>query len=408
MKIQLENADAIVDYILIFISSELRLSPKTTIPVFREIFRLFINSWIRRGKPLEKIRDSKSFWFNVDGFRKKSDFRCFLKWIFTFLKLSLALLQRKVLSVGARDKKWTQQFYKKAAYCIDFGGHPSLIINRSESLRFGLKKHLLKQGLLPTESEALSYSLPENLLEGCLFQINIFLNLISAESHGEICSEDLVENLSSACLVAATLHRGWKFTYKEHALPMLIFQRHFSEELARIASRVILTEDYSEFISDPVIQKKSVFSAKKRGCRFKFDPNGSRVLCFPFISGTAEGSHWTGEAEYVRDLRYSTHDREQLLEVFSTLNRQEKTLVKYHPLRSRAVSLAGFPAETYDGSGVREVFFVGWTQGLFECRQAGIPARLILTRPLHSLTDAGRSYIRQLENRGELLFMLQN
>ncbi len=403
--IESKTVAQVIDLVVGFIASKAGLNAPKTQDVFREAFRLFFNSWINRGCPIKPIRDSKLFWFTVDGFRKKSEFRSLIKWFISLAKLWISLRYRDIFCVGARDNDWVNQFYDYRAARIDFSGKPTFIVKRSEPLRAALRKHLLESGLLQINVESLCISLPEDLLEGCLFQLGLFLKMIPAQTGRDICSEDLIENINSACLVAVALQRGWQFTYKEHALPMLIFKDHFSVEYARVASRIILTEDYSEYISDEDIRKKCLYSAKTRPCRFRFDPNGSPVLCLPFISGMADGMHWTGDSGFVRDLRYDARHFSEVLRAVSFVNRGGEALIKHHSCRSKGTSLENFPAETLAGAGVKEVVFVGWTQGFFECKDAGIPTRIILTRPLSSLTDSGRRYIEEFQRKGTITLL---
>jgi hypothetical protein len=406
IKIESKNVNQVVDLVVGFIASQAGLRKSVTQDVFREAFRLFFNSWINRGSVVEKIRDSKLFWFSVEEYRKKSETREFLKWFFAFVRLWIAILFRDIICVGARDKIWVKHFYNGAAARVDFNSRPHLIMRRSDCLRGYLKEYLTKHQVSAGDAAALSVALPEDLLEGCLFEIGLFLRIIPPQNGREICSEDLIENISSAGAVAVALHRGWQFTYKEHALPTLIFKNHFSIDYARVASRVVLTEDYAAYISEKEIREKCIWSRKTRRCRFKFDPNGKRVLCLPFISGMAVGMHWTGDSEFVKDLRYDARHLNEIVRAVRFVKRGEEALIRHHPCRCKGVCLEDFPRETFDGSGVKEAVFVGWTQGFFECRDAGVPTRIILTRPLSSLTDLGNLYIEELQSRGDITFLL--
>jgi hypothetical protein len=407
MRMELRDVNAVVDRVTQFIASETGLDVLKTRPIFCEIHRLFFNSWVNRGCRIDKVRCSKSFWFTVDGFKPRGELADLWKWMFSLLHFVMAiLLRRKVFACGARDKQWVKSFYHGAAARIDFRGRPDFLVQRNEVLREGLKRHLLSLGMNAGQAEAVKVVLPEDLLEGCILQIKLFMIAVRFMGRNEICSEDFIENVSSACLVAATLRFGWEFTYKEHALPTLIFRNHISWEHARVASKVILTEDYEGYILDESIRRKCVYSKKTRNCRFTHDPQGKRLLCIPFVSGFASGMHWTGDSDYVRDLRFDERDRDVLRSVLKSLSQTEEILTRYHPCRCEGVSLSTFPTETFDGSGVKEVVFVGWTQGFFECLDAGIPARIILTRRFLGLSDGGNEYFHALEQRGVLEYIL--
>ncbi len=403
---ELKNVDVVVDRVTQFVAGETGLEISKAQPIFREIYRLFFNSWVNRGCLVEKVGCSKSFWFTVDGFKPRGAFTDLLKWLLSFINFAIAIvLRRKVFTCGARDKQWIESFYHGAAARIDFRGRPDFLVQRNEPLRERLKRHLLSLGMDADQAEAVKVVLPEDLLEGCIFQLKLFLSIVRLITRREICSEDFIENVSSACLVAATLRFGWEFTYKEHALPTLIFRNHISWEHARVASKVILTEDYERYISDESIRRKCVYSKKNRRCRFAYNPKGKRLLCMPFVSGFASGIHWTGDSDYVRDLRFDERDCDALWSVLKSLSQNEEILTRYHPCRCEGVSLSKFPMETFDDSGVREVVFVGWTQGFFECVDAGIPVRIILTRRFVGLSEGGTEYFDALEKRGLLEYL---
>jgi len=404
--IEPKTVNHVTDLVIRFIAIQTKINTATCQAVYGEIFRLFLNSWVNRGCKTEEIRCSKIYWFTVQGFKDRGEFASLIKWALSLIKFILAILfQKSVICCGTRDKSWVQSFYGRAAARIDFHGRPDFIVRRKDILRSHFQNYLVEENIHPDHSVALAKTLPEDLLEGCILLIKIFSALICATKPREICSEDLIENVSSACLVAATLRFGWEFTYKEHALPTLIFRNHISWEHARVASKVILTEDYERYIPDESIRRKCVYSKKNRRCLFAYNPKGKRLLCMPFVSGFASGIHWTGDSDYVRDLRFDERDCDALWSVLKSLSQNEEILTRYHPCRCEGVSLSKFPVETFDDSGVREVVFVGWTQGFFECVDAGIPVRIILTRRFVGLSEGGTEYFDALEKRGLLEYL---
>jgi hypothetical protein len=83
-----------------------------------------------------------------------------------------------------------------------------------------------------------------------------------------------------------------------------------------------------------------------------------------------------------------------------TLSLKGPILLRHHPRKNKNVSLDKLPRETYHDSDVREVIFIGWTQGLFECLAAGVPSKVAFWRDLTSLSETGRRYISCLDKNG--------
>jgi hypothetical protein len=214
-----------------------------------------------------------------------------------------------------------------------------------------------------------------------------------------VCSEDLIENTTSACLVAVALQLGWQFIYKEHTVPLFIFRNHHCWNYLKVASRVVLTEDYTDYICEKELREKCLYSPKNRTCRFEYDPNGKRLLCLPFFC--TENSWLTGE-QYIEGVVFRESDLGEIRDLIRKWSERGDLLVKHHPSRMRDLPIDKLPPETYDRSAVREVLFLGWTQGLFECIEAGIPAKIVLMRPMESLTETGRKYSSHLQERGFL------
>jgi hypothetical protein len=268
-------------------------------------------------------------------------------------------------------------------------------------LRERLWAWLVQSGLRPAAARALATALPEDLFEGSIFQVNLFMRLIPPNHDREICSEDLIENISSTCLVAVALERGWKFTFKEHAVPSLIFTDHPAWYYAKISSRIILTEDYIKYI-DREVRDKCLYLNTYRRSRFKFDPGGKRVLCLPFIFEKG----WFGAEDYFKDTCFDRSDLGKIECIISQLLEQGDILIKYHPLHDVRIPLENLPRATFDDSAIKEAIFIGWTQGLYECMHAGIPARILLIRPLTTLTHLGKIYLGELERAGSIQFVL--
>lgn len=401
--IALDKANAIVDRVLEFVALEAGVSVPTTQCVLRQVFRFFFYSWINQGCPVRVIRSSKRFWYNVEGYEPRRELIQFFKYLRVLLKLIAGLiLCRKVFCVGARDKRWVEENYGPKASRIDFAGSPDWIVHRSPRLRVKLAEFIMAGLLAPEAAHAVATTLPEDLLEGTLFRLRLFLKMIRSDSSKQVCSEDLIENSSSACLVVVAIERQWEFIYKEHAVPMFIFRDHWSWDYLKVASNVILSEDYREHICEEELLRKSLYSPKNRKCRFTHDPDGKVLVCLPFIFGIS----WAGTEAWSKDTLFYESDLRGICRIIDSLARRENLLVRHHPLRSRGVSLENFPLETYDGSLVKEVIFIGWTQGLFECLGAGVPARILLMRPLKSLTATGERYFNCLKSRGLLSFEL--
>lgn len=399
MEISFKTADAVIDAITGFIAKETGLCASRSQTVLRQVFRFFIHSWIGRGLSVSRVRSSKAYWFDIDGFEPRGEFVDLLKWSRGILRAFIGFLLRwNIFCVGARDKEWVREFYRGKAVRVDFPGGPEFFVRRDEVLRERLRDELCWSGLSPEDAMALATVLPEDLLEGTLFRLRLFLKIVPIGVQSEICSEDLIENSSSACLVLVALQRGWRFTYKEHAVPMFIFKDHSSWEYIGVSSRVVLTEDYADHISDDELRSKCFYSKKNRRCRFKYDPKGRVLLCLPFISRIA----WLAGDGWAQDMGFYENDLKGICELIERWPDSEKPLVRHHPKRSKGIPDESFPPETYDGSAVREVIFVGWTQGLFECLDAGVPARVLLPRPMRSLSETGQSYFRWLKGKGVL------
>jgi hypothetical protein len=398
-KISFGLSNIIIDLIIKFIAFETRLQVHRSQKVLANNFRLFFHSWINQGFPKNSVRSSKRFWYNVEGFHPRTEFVQCLKWLKGVLSLFSGLLINKMaFCVGARDKKWVADFYRNQAARVEFGGGPDWLITRDNALRARLRKFLVIGDISPEEADLVTTVLPEDLLEGIYFQIRFFLRIVPKSTKKEICSEDLVENSSSACLVLVALERGWIFLYKEHAVPMFLFKNHFSWAYAAVASRVALAEDYGRHICDEDLKKKGFYFKRNRTCRFTHDPTGRVLVCLPFISRI----DWLSGEAWTQDMGFREPDLKKIRLLIDSWPVNEPIWVKHHPLKSKGISPESFPPETYDGSGVKAVVFLGWTQGLFECLGAGVPARILLLRPMSSLNETGQNYFRWLQRNGFL------
>jgi hypothetical protein len=393
------NVDSIIDAVLRFIALEARVSPSLAQRILKQPFRFFFYSWINQGCPACVVRSSKQFWYKVEGFRPRGESIQFLKYVRSILKLISELtFGRKTFCVGARDKRWVAENYGGQAARIDFAGSPDWIVCRGQALRERLYESL-KSSLMSSEgARALATAMPEDLFEGTLLRIRLFLKIIHTDQSKVICSEDLIENTSSACLVLVALERQWKFIYKEHAVPMFLFKDHFSWEYAKLSSTVLIAENYGEHICDEELRGKSLYLKRNRKCRFQYDPQGKVLVCLPFISSTA----WLSGYEWTRDMGFYESDLMEIRELIEKWSAREELLVRHHPYKSKGIPPESYPRETYDGAGVREVVFIGWTQGLFECLDAGVPARVLLLRPMRSLNETGQKYFSWLHDKGLL------
>lgn len=391
------NSNVIIDFILKFIALEAGLSVSTTQCILRQVFRLFFHSWIGQGCPVRVVRSSKQFWYNVEGYEPRGELIQLVKYLRALFKLVAGLIfGRKVLCVGARDKRWVADYYGREAARIDFAGSPDWLVRRNDNLRGRLVEFLKSNLLAPDAANAVAIAMPEDLLEGTLFRLRLFLKLVPRDKSKQICSEDLIENSSSACLVVIALERQWQFIYKEHAVPMFVFKDHFSWEYLGLASAVLIAEDYAEHICDDELRAKCFYSKRIRKCRFEHDPKGKVLVCLPFISDKA----WLAGDQWTRDMGFDESDLPEISKLIEALSANEEIEVRHHPRKSKGISVKHLPRETYGGGGVKEVLFVGWTQGLFECLDAGVPARVLLPRPMVGLNKTGQKYFSSLQDRG--------
>ncbi len=406
LKITHITAVFFIDSVVKFIALETGLDVVITQHVLRQVVRLFFSSWINRGCPSEVVRSSKQYWFTVESFKPKGEFTQLIRWLRGLLKLVAGLACRRlVFCVGARDKKWVKEFYSNRAARVDFPGSPDWLLKRSEALRYRLEGFLTSVDIAVEDARAVATVLPEELLEGSLFRIRLFQKLLPISSKNQICSEDLIENPTSACLVAVALEKKWEFIYKEHTVPMFVFRGHFSWDYLKVASRVILTEDYTPYICEQELREKSLYSRKNRTCRFRYAPTGKLLVCLPFIPAATS---WLSCEDWIEEAKIRESDLGKIWELIEMCSKHEEVFVKHHPMTSRGVPIESFPAETYDGSAVKGVVFINWSQGLFECLDAGVPARIVFLRPMNSLTDTGKQYFKALEEKGLISWNLKS
>jgi hypothetical protein len=399
IKISIKTSDILIALVTDFIAHEARLQAHSSHKLLSHILRLFFCSWITQGLPKTSVRSSKHFWYLVEGFHPRHEFVQCLKWIKGILAFFIGLLlNKKAFCVGARDKKWVADFYQNQAARIEFSGGPNWLITRDNALRARLHKFLVTGDISSEEADSVTTALPEDLLEGTLLQIRLFLRIVPKSTRKEICSEDLIENSSSACLVLVAVEKGWRFLYKEHAVPMFLFKDHFSWDYVAVASRVALAEDYAQHICDEDLKKKGFYFKRNRTCRFTHDPTGRVLVCLPFISRVG----WLSGEEWTQDMGFRESDLEKIRSLIDSWPVDEPIWVRHHPRKSKGIPPESFPPETYDGSGVKAVVFIGWTQGLFECLDAGVPARILLLRPMPSLNETGQNYFRWLQQNGYL------
>ncbi len=233
-----------------------------------------------------------------------------------------------------------------------------------------------------------------------MFKIRFFGVIIPTGEDRDVCSEDLIENISSSCFVAVALEKGWKFTYKEHAVPMLIFRDHFSWDYAKIAAQIVLTENYLDFIGDEEIRKKCIYWPKKRVCHFLYDPQGPKLLCLPFIARAP----WWGVAEWGNDINFVDSNTHEVRALVDRISSREHILLRHHPAQKKGSRVHSLHPQSFAGEAISEVVFVGWTQGLFECLNNRVPAQIVLPRQFMSLTESGREYVQLLEQKSLVKF----
>lgn len=370
------------------------------------LLQLFLNRWIRDGSPKIRLKVSRDYWCAVEGARLKNEVSQSLQWVFSVFRLWFYWsLGTRVICVGARDKRWVKDFFAGEAARVDFKGTPSLLTARRPDLRRALGRFLCEKGWEQEFVGSLVFSIPEDLFEGVVFTFSLFRGILASSERPEICSEDLIENVTSTVLVAHALQKGSAFSYKEHALPVLIFEDHFSWIYSRAASRVFLTENYGEFITDTVVRESAVFTPKNRATHFTFSERGARVICLPFI---VSSSSWMGGYAWEKNLILNENELCGLANALKRLVLQENWEIKPHPKKSlggRSVEeILDIKQALYQGGPVREVVFIGWTQGLYECLQYKVPVRLLMPNGFNGLTDGGEKYVKNLEKKGLVIY----